>query len=103
MRSKKWLESSERLYSIFTFTSGHPEYGDFSTRYPDFVVDVSSDQYEINDLLVVADYLITDYSSISYEFSLLQKPMIFFTYDLEEYKQSRGVLEGFEKICQAQL
>jgi teichoic acid glycerol-phosphate primase len=68
----------------------------FSKQYPDFIVNVSSDQYDINELLVVADYLITDYSSISVEFSLLQKPIIFFTYDLEEYKQSRGVLEGFE-------
>ncbi len=71
--------------------------GDYSTRYPDFVVDLSSDQYEITDLLVAADYLITDYSSIPYEFSLLRKPMIFFTYDLEEYKRDRGVMGGFEE------
>jgi teichoic acid glycerol-phosphate primase len=70
---------------------------DYSTRYPDFVVDLSYDQYEINDLLVAADYLITDYSSIPYEFSLLRKPMIFFTYDLEEYKRDRGVMGGFEE------
>ncbi|MCM3789353.1 CDP-glycerol glycerophosphotransferase family protein [Domibacillus indicus] len=69
----------------------------FGEEYPDFIVDVSSDQYEINELLAVADYLITDYSSIPVEFSLLQKPMIFFTYDLEEYKQTRGVPEGFER------
>lgn len=69
---------------------------DFSTRYPDFVMDLSSSQYEINDLLVAADYLITDYSSIPYEFSLLRKPMIFFTYDLEDYKQERGLMGDFE-------
>jgi teichoic acid glycerol-phosphate primase len=68
----------------------------FSKQYLDFIVDVSSDQYDINELLVITDYLITDYSSISVEFSLLQKPIIFFTYDLEEYKRSRGVLEGFK-------
>ncbi|MEH6907833.1 CDP-glycerol glycerophosphotransferase family protein [Neobacillus drentensis] len=70
---------------------------DYSTRYPDFVVDLSSNQYEINELLVAADYLITDYSSVPYEFSLLRKPMIFFTYDLEEYKRDRGVMEDFEE------
>ncbi|WP_050183443.1 CDP-glycerol glycerophosphotransferase family protein [Domibacillus robiginosus] len=69
----------------------------FEEKYLDFVVDVSSDQYEINELLAVADFLITDYSSIPVEFSLLQKPMIFFTYDLEEYQQIRGVSEGFER------
>ncbi|KKK36475.1 hypothetical protein WQ57_19190 [Mesobacillus campisalis] len=67
-----------------------------SNQYPDFVVDVSSSQYDINELLVIGDYLITDYSSISFEYSLLQKPIIFFTYDLEKYKQTRGVLERFD-------
>jgi CDP-glycerol glycerophosphotransferase (TagB/SpsB family) len=70
---------------------------DYSIHYPDFVVDLSTNQYEINDLLVAADYLITDYSSIPYEFSLLRKPMIFFTYDLEKYKRERGVMEEFEE------
>lgn len=69
----------------------------FLKQYPDFLVDVSASQYDINDLLVTADYLITDYSSVIVEFSLLQKPMLFFTYDLKEYKRSRGVLEEFEK------
>jgi len=67
-----------------------------SEQYRDFIVDVSSGQYDITELLVVADFLITDYSSIPFEFSLLQKPIIFFAYDLEEYKLSRGVLEGFD-------
>jgi CDP-glycerol glycerophosphotransferase (TagB/SpsB family) len=71
--------------------------GNYAAQYPDFVVDLSSSQYEINELLVAADYLITDYSSIPYDFSLLHKPMIFFTYDLEEYKRNRGVMEEFEE------
>ncbi|GHH97458.1 CDP-glycerol glycerophosphotransferase family protein [Neobacillus kokaensis] len=61
-----------------------------------FLFDFSSDEYEINELLIVSDILITDYSSIPFEYSLLQRPMIFFTYDLEEYKVKRGVLKGFE-------
>ncbi|MBL4955053.1 CDP-glycerol glycerophosphotransferase family protein [Neobacillus sp. YIM B02564] len=62
---------------------------------PDFLYDFSSDEYEINELLLVADILITDYSSIPFEFSLLHRPMIFFTYDLEEYKAKRGLLDEF--------
>lgn len=69
----------------------------FSNRHPNFVVDLSSSQYEINGLLAAADYLITDYSSIPFEFSLLRKPIIFFTYDLEAYKKARGISEGFEE------
>ncbi|MDR6998826.1 CDP-glycerol glycerophosphotransferase family protein [Neobacillus niacini] len=78
----------------------HPAIGnsvDFSKIQSDFVFDFSSSQYEINELLAVADYLITDYSSIPFEFSLLRKPIIFFAYDLEEYKKNRGVLYGFEE------
>ncbi|MCM3567391.1 CDP-glycerol glycerophosphotransferase family protein [Neobacillus mesonae] len=61
-----------------------------------FVYNFSSDKYEINDLLVIADILITDYSSIPFDYSLLHRPIIFFTYDLEEYKEMRGVIDGFE-------
>jgi CDP-glycerol glycerophosphotransferase (TagB/SpsB family) len=59
-------------------------------------VDLSSSQFEISDLLVTANILITDYSSIPYEYSLLHRPIIFFTYDLDEYKRKRGVMAGFE-------
>lgn len=45
----------------------------------------------LNELLMVSDILITDYSSIPVEFSLLGKKMIFFTYDLVEYKKTQGI------------
>jgi teichoic acid glycerol-phosphate primase len=64
-----------------------------SKKYSDFIVDVSSQQYGIHSLLVAADYLITDYSSIVVEYSLLLKPIIFFRYDVEEYTRTRGILE----------
>jgi teichoic acid glycerol-phosphate primase len=66
---------------------------DASTLYPDFVFDYSSNQYDINELLLIADILITDYSSIPYEFSLLRKPIMFFAYDFDQYKKERGILE----------
>lgn len=57
--------------------------------YADFMID-ASDYPKLNDLLTVADYLITDYSSIPFEFSLLNKPMIFYSYDLADYVDERG-------------
>jgi teichoic acid glycerol-phosphate primase len=69
---------------------------DYTKEFPGFVFDYSSSNYHINELLTVCDYLITDYSSIPYEFSLLKKPIIFFTYDLEKYKHDRGIWDGFE-------
>lgn len=54
--------------------------------------------YDVNELLQVTDLLITDYSSIPYEFCLLNRPMIFYAYDLEEYMKERGVWETYENI-----
>ena len=56
------------------------------TRYPD-----------INDLLAVTDVLITDYSSVMFDFAPTGRPMLFFTYDLEQYRdQLRGFYFDFE-------
>jgi CDP-glycerol glycerophosphotransferase (TagB/SpsB family) len=54
-----------------------------------FVVDVS-DHPEMNELLLVADVLITDYSSTMYEFALLGRPIAFLAPDLASYERERG-------------
>jgi CDP-ribitol ribitolphosphotransferase len=56
---------------------------------PGSVVDVS-DWPEINELMLVSDVLVTDYSSAIYEFALLGRPMAFLAPDLEEYEQERS-------------
>ncbi len=53
---------------------------------------------DLNTLLLVADYLITDYSSIIFEYSLLEKPMIFYAYDLEQFSDyGRGFYFDYEE------
>lgn len=49
----------------------------------DFAFDVSD--FDVNHLMLVAHVLITDYSSLIYEYACLQKPVIFYAYDLEHY------------------
>lgn len=41
-------------------------------------------------LYMAADILITDYSSVSIEYALLRRPILFYMYDLEEYKSERN-------------
>ncbi|MED0770924.1 CDP-glycerol glycerophosphotransferase family protein [Bacillus siamensis] len=52
----------------------------------------------LHDLLKAADILITDYSSVPFEFALLNKPIFFFTYDLEEYDQKRGLIDNYASV-----
>lgn len=44
---------------------------------------------DIFDLYMLSDILVTDYSSVSIEYSLLMKPFLFYMYDLEEYTKER--------------
>ena len=50
-----------------------------------------SDYPDINALYYIADLLITDYSSCYYEYALLGKPVLFYTYDRLAYQALRGV------------
>ena len=68
------------------------------------MIDVSNYK-DINELFYVTDVLITDYSSNIYEYSLFEKPIIFFDYDMDEYAIKRGVHEPLEEspgnICKS--
>ncbi|MEU7582691.1 bifunctional glycosyltransferase family 2 protein/CDP-glycerol:glycerophosphate glycerophosphotransferase [Streptomyces sp. NPDC041068] len=62
-----------------------------------FVWDVAS-YPDIMDLLLIADVMITDYSSVMFDFAVTGRPMLFFTYDLEHYRDRlRGFYFDFEK------
>ena len=45
-------------------------------------------------LLEFSDALITDYSSISFDYLLTNKPIIYNFFDIEEYKEYRGIAHG---------
>jgi len=63
--------------------------------YSDFVFDYSY-QHSIDELLLIADILITDYSSLPMEFVFQRKKMIFYPYDLEDYRSKTGFWEDYE-------
>lgn len=50
----------------------------------------------VNDLFKVADVLISDYSSCVTDYCILERPIICFAYDYEEYKAARGLNIDFE-------
>ena len=56
----------------------------------DFVRDVST-YSELNDLMIASDILVSDYSSIFFDYSITGKPMLCFAYDYQEYQAKRGM------------
>lgn len=71
-----------------------PDFADYGDFYRDF-----SEYRDINDLLIICDCLITDYSSVIFDYVLLNKPIVYFTYDLEEYTGygGRGLYFDFDE------
>jgi CDP-glycerol glycerophosphotransferase len=63
---------------------------------PGFAVNVTG-YPDIAELFLASDVLVTDYSSVMFDFAPTGKPMLFFTYDLDQYRDSlRGFYFDFE-------
>lgn len=67
-------------------------------EFGDFFLDLSKAR-DINDLLLVTDVLITDYSSVIFDYLLVDKPLVYYAYDLEDYQGGRGLYYDFEDYC----
>lgn len=50
-----------------------------------------SDYPELNDLIIGSDMLLTDYSSVMFDYSITGKPIVIFSYDFLEYSKRRGM------------
>ena len=59
---------------------------------------------DIQELLLISDILITDYSSVYCDFLLLNRPILLYTYDYEEYMGGRGLYyDNFEDVAPGPL
>lgn len=67
-------------------------------KYKGFIYNVS-DIDDINEVYIISDILITDYSSVFFDYANLKRPIIFYMYDFEEYKnEMRGFYIGLEEL-----
>ncbi len=57
------------------------------SKYKDFIIDVSNYD-DINDLYILGDILITDYSSVFFDYANLKKPILYYMYDFDDYKNN---------------
>lgn len=54
---------------------------------------------DINDLYLISDLLITDYSSVMFDYAILNRPMLFYPYDLAHYQDEiRGFYFDYNKV-----
>ncbi|WP_243228285.1 CDP-glycerol glycerophosphotransferase family protein [Microbacterium sp. CIAB417] len=54
---------------------------------------------DMNDVLMAADVLVTDYSSAIFEYALLRRPIVFYVPDLAEYTAARSFYRPFEEYA----
>lgn len=71
----------------------HPVVEKITPDIPDWIknrVMILDSKENVNDWMLFCDALVTDYSSLIFEYSLLNKPIVYFPYDLDSYFDERG-------------
>ncbi len=67
-------------------------------KYKGFIYNVSEVD-DINELYIISDILVTDYSSVFFDYANLKRPMLFYMYDFEKYKDDlRGFYIDLEEL-----
>ncbi|MCR2033211.1 CDP-glycerol glycerophosphotransferase family protein [Anaerofustis stercorihominis] len=87
------------IIKMHPFVEEHPV---IPEEYKDYIID-AGDYREVNDILFAVDVLITDYSSVIYEFSLLNRPMVFYAFDQQMYVSTRDFYERYEDIVPGKI
>lgn len=85
----EWQKELGNEY-IVLFRAHHQTTKVLGIEYNDFVHNVS-DYQNVNDLMIAADILITDYSAIAFDYSILGKPILCYAYDYDSYSAKRGM------------
>lgn len=86
---EKWKKKLSNEY-VLLFRAHYEVSKTMNIVNDNFVKDVTN--YPVlNELMIVSDILISDYSSVYFDYSVMNKPMFYFTYDYEEYSKKRGL------------
>lgn len=94
MDLSKWRERLGNEYVVL-FRAHYAVKKAMGIKTDGFVYDVT-DYPNLNDLYSISDLMISDYSSTFFDYSILDRPMLCFAYDLEEYEKKRGLYLSLE-------
>ena len=95
INTKYWEEQLKEEYIVLFRTHGYTNKL-LGVEFNDVIRDYSA-YPSINDLLKVSDILISDYSATMTDYSILERPVLCFAYDYEQYKSERGLYIDFDK------
>ena len=93
--AKKWEEALKDNYVVLFRMHAYTNKllgMDFNDTLRDY-----SSYPAVNDLFKVSDILISDYSASMADYSILERPVLCFTYDYEEYKNERGLYVDYTR------
>lgn len=85
---KQWQAELEEDYVVLLRTHAYTTKL-CGVEFNDFIRDCSN-YPEVNDLMIAADIMISDYSSIIFDYAILERPIICYGYDYDEYVKHRG-------------
>lgn len=89
MNLKKWKEKLGKDY-VLLFRAHYEVAHVLGIEDDDFVRNVSS-YPSLDNLMLASDMLISDYSSIFFDYAIMHKPMISYCYDYDRYATERGM------------
>ena len=92
----KWKETLSGEYVVL-FRAHYEVINILGIQNDGFFFNVS-DYPSLNDLMAVSDILLSDYSSIYFDFSITEKPMFAFPYDYKTYLEKRGLYLMLEDV-----
>ena len=95
IKLNKWQEKLSNEY-VLLFRAHYEVIKAIGITQNEFVIDVSA-YPSLDNLMAISDLLISDYSSIYFDYSILEKPMLNFSYDYEQYVKERGLYLDVEK------
>lgn len=101
MNLKKWRDKLSNDY-ILLFRAHYAVGTALNIKTDDFLKDVS-DYPTLNDLYAISDLMISDYSSCYFDYSILDRPMLNFSYDLEEYEEKRGLYLNLDDVLPCKI
>ena len=90
-----WQERLGKDYVVL-FRAHHITTKVLNVQFNDFVRDASN-YPAVNDLMIAADLLITDYSAIAFDYAILCRPLLCYAYDYDTYLAERGTYFEIDK------